>query len=81
MHYTSPALVNAYAKASSSTTAAEVRAGLDEAQQIIHDDAPVIFGALPELIIPVPDYLDGYVMQNTDDEYPCLFFQLRLHAH
>jgi peptide/nickel transport system substrate-binding protein len=79
MEYNSPALVAAYNKASSSPSAAEVRAGLDEAQQIIADDAPVIFGALPELIIPIPDYLEGYVMQQTDDQYPCLFFQLRLH--
>jgi peptide/nickel transport system substrate-binding protein len=81
MHYDSPALVKAFDKASSSITAAEIRAGLNEAQQIIHDDAPVIFGALPEMLVPVPDYLDGYVMQNTDDQYPCLFFELRLRAH
>jgi peptide/nickel transport system substrate-binding protein len=81
MHYNSPALVTAYNKAASSPSAAEVRAGLNEAQQIVVDDAPVIFGALPELIIPVPKYLDGYVMQQTDDQYPCLFFQLRLHEH
>jgi peptide/nickel transport system substrate-binding protein len=81
MRYNSPALVTAYNKASSSTSQADVTAGLNEAQQIIHDDAPVIFGALPELIIPVPDYLDGYVMQSTQDEYPTLFFQLRLHEH
>jgi peptide/nickel transport system substrate-binding protein len=81
MRYNSPALVKAYNKANSSTKAADIRAGLNDAQQIIHDDAPVIFGALPELIIPVPDYLDGYVMQNTADEYPTLFYQLRLHEH
>lgn len=81
MQYNSPALVAAYNKASSSPSPADVQAGLDEAQQIIADDAPVIFGALPELIIPVPDYLEGYVMQQTDDQYPCLFFQLRLHEH
>jgi len=81
MHYNSPALVAAYNKAASSPSAADVRAGLNEAQQIIADDAPVIFGALPELIIPVPNYLEGYVMQQTTDQYPCLFFQLRLHEH
>ncbi len=81
MHYNSPALVAAYNKASSSPSSADVQAGLNEAQQIVVDDAPVIFGALPELIIPIPDYLKGYVMQQTDDQYPCLFFQLRLHEH
>lgn len=81
MHYNSPALVAAYNKAASSPSAAEVKAGLNQAQQIVVDDAPVIFGALPELIIPVPNYLEGYVMQQTDDQYPCLFFQLRLHKH
>jgi peptide/nickel transport system substrate-binding protein len=81
MQYNSPALVAAYNKASSSPSQADVKAGLNEAQQIIADDAPVIFGAVPELIIPVPDYLEGYVMQQTDDQYPCLFFQLRLHEH
>jgi peptide/nickel transport system substrate-binding protein len=81
MNYISQPLVAAYNQASSSTTQDGVRAGLDTAQQVIHDDAPVIFGALPELIIPVPDYLDGYVMQQTTDQYPCLFYQLRLHEH
>jgi hypothetical protein len=54
---------------------------MNEAQQIIAGDSPVIFGALPELLIPVPDYLEGYVMQQTHDQYPCLFYQLRLHEH
>jgi peptide/nickel transport system substrate-binding protein len=81
MHYNSPALVKAYDQANSSTNAADIRHGLNSAQQIIHDDAPVIFGALPELIIPVPDYLDGYVMQTTGDQYPTLFYQLRLREH
>lgn len=81
MRYNSPALVAAYNEASTSSKTAKVTAGLDRAQQIIHDDAPVIFGAIPELIIPVPDYLEGYVMQRTDDQYPCLFYQLRVHQH
>lgn len=81
MQYNSPALVTAYNQASSSPSPADVRAGLDDAQTIIAGDAPVIFGALPELLIPIPDYLEGYVMQQTDDQYPCLFFQLRLHQH
>ena len=81
MNYGSTAVLAAYNKASSSPSDADVKAGLNQAQQIIHDDAPVIFGALPELIIPVPDYLEGYVMQQTNDQYPCLFFQLRLHEH
>jgi peptide/nickel transport system substrate-binding protein len=79
--YNSPALVDAYNKASSSAADADVRAGMNEAQQIIAGDSPVIFGALPELLIPVPDYLEGYVMQQTHDQYPCLFYQLRLHEH
>jgi ABC-type transport system substrate-binding protein len=81
MQYDSPELVAAYNKASSSPSDADIRAGLNDAQQIIADDAPVIFGALPELIIPVPDYLEGFVMQQSYDQYPCLFFQLRLHEH
>lgn len=81
MRYDSPQLVTAYNDASSSASAAVIKEGLDKAQQIIHDDAPVIFGAIPELLIPVPDYLEGYVMQRTDDEYPCLFYLLRVHAH
>ena len=81
MNYDSPALVSAYNEASSSINPADVRAGLDKAQLIINDDAPVIFGGLPELLIPVPDYLKGYVMQATYDEYPCLFYLLRVQAH
>jgi peptide/nickel transport system substrate-binding protein len=81
MNYGSQAVLAAYNKASSSPSDADVKAGLNQAQQTIADDAPVIFGALPELIIPVPDYLEGYVMQQTNDQYPTLFFQLRLHEH
>lgn len=81
MHYNNPALVAAYSEASSATTAAGVKAGLDRAQEIIRADAPVIFGAIPELLIPVPNYLEGYVMQRTDDEYPTRFFMLRVRKH
>ena len=77
----SPAFAAAYSAASSSTSEAGIKAGLDKCQQILYDDAPVIFGALPELIIPVPNYLEGYVMQATDAEYPTRFWQLRLREH
>jgi peptide/nickel transport system substrate-binding protein len=81
MRYKSPALVAAYKQASSSSKASEVREGLNKAQKIIHEDAPALFGAIPELLIPVPDYLEGYVMQRSDDEYPCQFALLRVHEH
>jgi peptide/nickel transport system substrate-binding protein len=81
MNYDSPKLVAAYNQASASASLTKVQAGLYKAQQTIHDDAPVIFGGLPELLVPVPNYLDGYVMQNTYDEYPVKFYQLRLHSH
>jgi peptide/nickel transport system substrate-binding protein len=79
--YSNPVLTAAYNEASASSSAAKIAEGLNKAQQIIHDDAPVIFGAIPELLIPVPTYLEGYVMQRTDAEYPCPFYLLRLHAH
>jgi ABC-type transport system substrate-binding protein len=80
MRWDSGDLLKAYNQASEGTTQAEIVAGLNSAQKIIAADAPVIFGAQPQLLIPVPDYLEGYVMQQTFDEYPCLFFQLRLRA-
>ena len=60
---------------------AGIKAALNKCQQIISDDAPVIFGALPEMIVPVPNYLEGYVMQATDAQYPVRFWQLRLREH
>ena len=54
-----------------------MKAGLDEAQQIIQDDAPVIFG---NDVVPVPDYLVGYVPQTTYDGYPCKFSS-SVHSH
>ena len=81
MSYNSPDLVKAYDEASSSVDPAAVKSGLDKAQLIINDDAPVIFGGLPQLLVPVPNYLKGYVMQATYDEYPCLFYLLRVQAH
>lgn len=71
----------AYNAASSATSEAGIKAALDKCQQIIYDDAPVILGALPEMIVPVPDYLEGYVMQATDAQYPVRFWQLRLREH
>lgn len=77
----SPSFAAAYNEASSATSEAGIRAALDKCQQIIYDDAPVIFGALPEMIIPVPNYLEGYVMQATDAQYPVRFWQLQLREH
>jgi peptide/nickel transport system substrate-binding protein len=77
----SPSFAAAYNNASAATSEAGIRAGLDKCQQIIHEDAPVIFGALPEMIIPVPNYLEGYVMQATNAQYPVRFWQLRLREH
>ena len=79
--WNSPSFAAAYNDASSATSQAGISAALDKCQQIIHDDAPVIFGALPELIVPVPNYLEGYVMQATDAQYPVRFWQLRLREH
>ncbi len=77
----SPQFAAAYNEASSATTNAGITAALNKCQQIIADDVPVIFGALPEMIVPVPDYLEGYVMQATDAQYPVRFWQLRLREH
>jgi ABC-type transport system substrate-binding protein len=79
--WNSPSFAAAYNEASSATTAAGITAALDKCQQIISDDAPVIFGALPEMIVPVPNYLEGYVMQATDAQYPVRFWQLQLREH
>jgi peptide/nickel transport system substrate-binding protein len=80
-HWDSPQLAAAYKVASSSSNPAKLKAGLDTAQQIIHDDAPVIFGAIPEVLVVIPDYLEGFVLQTTDTVYPCLFYTMRLRAH
>lgn len=81
MNYESETLIAAHAEASSATDEAVIKRALDTAQQAIRDDAPVIFGGLPDFIVPVPDYVDGYVMQYTYNQYPCMFGQLRIREH
>jgi ABC-type transport system substrate-binding protein len=80
-HWNSPQLVTAYNEASSSSNPAKLKAGLDNAQRLINDDAPVILGAIPDVLVVIPDYLEGFVLQTTDAVYPCLFYTMRLHEH
>ena len=54
---------------------------LDNVQKAIREHAPVIFGATPQTLIPIRNYIHGYVMQETDFRYPTLFYQLRIAQH
>ena len=54
---------------------------LHQAQALLNHDAPVIWGGTPQLLIPVPNYLHGYVMQRTDYRFPCLFYLLQVAKH
>jgi peptide/nickel transport system substrate-binding protein len=79
--YSDPVVTGLVGKAGSTTDQAEVRQALDQAQRLLRDDAPCIFGATPETLVVVPDYLEGFVMQKTDYRFPCLFYLLRVRQH
>ena len=81
IHWDSPALAEAANEAASSSDKSKITAAMDQAQQIIHDAAPVIYGAIPEVLVPIPHYVHGFVLQTTDAVYPCLFYLLRIQSH
>jgi peptide/nickel transport system substrate-binding protein len=79
--YSDPTVTSLITKAGSAADQSEVRQALNQAQQLLRDDAPCIFGATPKTLVVVPDYLEGYVMQKTDYRFPCLFSLLRVREH
>jgi peptide/nickel transport system substrate-binding protein len=54
---------------------------LHHAQALLNHDAPVIWGGTPQTLVPVPNYLHGYVMQRTDYRFPTLFYLMRVAKH
>jgi peptide/nickel transport system substrate-binding protein len=54
---------------------------LVQVQRAIRNQAPAIFGATPQTLIPLRNYIHGYVMQHTDFRYPTLFYTLRIAQH
>jgi peptide/nickel transport system substrate-binding protein len=80
-NYNSPQVSDLINKIEATANKAEQQTLLNQVQVQIRDDAPCIFGATPETLIPVPDFIKGYVMQTTDYRFPCLFYLLRIEEH
>ncbi|HEX4214215.1 MAG TPA: ABC transporter substrate-binding protein [Candidatus Dormibacteraeota bacterium] len=80
-NYNNPAVANLINKIEATADKSEQQTLLNQVQKQIRDDAPCIFGATPETLIPVPDFVHGYVMQTTDYRFPCLFYLLRVIEH
>jgi peptide/nickel transport system substrate-binding protein len=80
-HYDSAKLDAIIAKIQATTNKSTQQSLLNQAQRQLVNDAPVIWGATPETLIPVPNYLHGYVMQTTDYRFPCLFYLLQVAQH
>jgi ABC-type transport system substrate-binding protein len=54
---------------------------LNTLQHHIRDAAPCVWGARPKTLVPVPDHVDGYVMQATDYRWSIRFDTIRIRPH
>jgi len=67
--------------AKTSTNPGSAASDIQQAEQIIRSDAPVIWAALPKTLVPVPDWLVGYQPSFTDFRWTAYFWPLREKAH
>jgi peptide/nickel transport system permease protein len=54
---------------------------MDQAQRIVRDQAPCVWGARPRTVDAVPDYVRGYVIDRTDYRWSMKFYLIRILAH
>jgi peptide/nickel transport system substrate-binding protein len=80
-HYDSPTVVGLVSQIQGETDQSKQQLLLNQVQETLRNDAPCIWGGTPHTLIPVPDYVHGYVMQTTDRRFPCLFYLLRIGEH
>jgi ABC-type transport system substrate-binding protein len=80
-HYSNPRVAQVYQQLGSGGSAGTNEELLEQLAVAIRGDAPAIWGASPQVLVVVPDYLDGYVLPVSNEFYPAYFFQLRVRAH
>jgi peptide/nickel transport system substrate-binding protein len=80
-HYNSSKLDSLVSQLQATASASKRVSLLQQAQRLLVHDAPAIWGGTPETLIPVPNYVHGYVMQKTDYRFPVLFYLLRVAKH
>jgi peptide/nickel transport system substrate-binding protein len=80
-NYNSTKYNNLVTQIQETTKASKRDSLLRKVQHLLVDDAPAIWGGTIEVLIPVPNYLHGYVYQSTDAKYPCLFYLLSVAKH
>ena len=54
---------------------------MDQAQRIVRDQAPCVWGARPRTVDAVPDHVRGYVIDRTDYRWSMKFYLIRILAH
>jgi peptide/nickel transport system substrate-binding protein len=76
--YSNPTVDALIVEASTTADPATREQLLAQAQTIIRDDAPCIWGCTPRLVDAVPDNIVGYHMDITDYRWATKFYPIRI---
>lgn len=79
--YNNPQVDSLIQTARTSTSSSTATTDIQQAEQIIRSDAPVIWAAVPKTLVPVPNWLVGYQPSFTDFRWTTYFWPLREKAH
>jgi peptide/nickel transport system substrate-binding protein len=79
--YNNPQVDTLIQNARTSTSSTTATADIQQAEQIIRSDAPVIWAAVPKTLVPVPNWLVGYQPSFTDFRWTTYFWPLREKVH
>jgi len=79
--YNNPQVDSLIQTARTSTSSSTAITDIQQAEQIIRSDAPVIWAAVPKTLVPVPNWLVGYQPSFTDFRWTTYFWPLREKAH
>ena len=79
--YNNPQVDTLIQNARTSTSSSAATTDIQQAEQIIRSDAPVIWAAVPKTLVPVPDWLVGYQPSFTDFRWTTYFWPLREKTH
>ena len=79
--YNNPQVDSLIQNARTSTSSSTATTDIQQAEQIIRSDAPVIWAAVPKTLVPVPNWLVGYQPSFTDFRWTTYFWPLREKAH
>ena len=79
--YDNPQVTDLIEQARTSADPAASEAALQQAEEIIRDDAPAIWAGRPNTLVAMPDYVKGFEMATVDYRWTMYFWQLRIAAH